>query len=393
METALLIPTYNLCDCSCRGRGLRLKKHCNHQIGVEDNMTAGESSTAANYLTSLSSSHVDNGRSGSFSGDGLLLLTITEASANNSSLPNEVWINTFSYFSTNELIHTIGNVCKQFLVLSSDDSIWRLKCSMRWEGKQNVQRFRPKPTLSNVDDVDGSSSSSSSSNGRVDYCIRLLQYYHGQNNTTTNSSSFLSWLFRHVYFLSSASTADASVEGRDELLLLLNACPPVNMDQYQAALSTNHDVVQHHPQQQQHANHSSASSFVNFASSWKEAYIMAEIDSKRTIFTPEELIYCQWQLVYNGTPSSTGLRHFNPDGTYESPYMGISRWSLNYVNVRGEGESDEKYRANLRFSTMQVSLIVERNHDTWGWTVGSDEQGITYHSVDPKEEEEEEEED
>ncbi len=362
--------------------------------------TAG-ASDPANYFTSLSS----HGNCSDSSGDGsacssrvteqrrhnnsMTTSITTEASAN-SSLPNEVWINTFSYLTTNELIHTIGNVCKQFLVLSSDDSIWRLKCSKRWEGKQNVQRFRPRPSLNNNDD----GSSCSSSNGRVDYCIRLQQHYHGQNNiTTTNSSmiqqqlqrqSFLSWLVRHVYLSTAASTASAG-EGRDELLLLLNACQPVNMAQYQAALSTNHDVVHHHLQQQQHANHSSAS-FVNFASSWKEAYIMAEIDTKRTIFTPEELTYFQWQLIYNGTPSSTGLRHFNPDGTYDSPYMGTSAWSLDYVNVRGgeEGGGDEEYRARLNFSTMQVSLIVERNHDTWGWTVGSDEQGIAYHSVDPK---------
>ena len=68
-----------------------------------------------------------------------------------------------------------------------------------------------------------------------------------------------------------------------------------------------------------------------------------------------------------------------------------SRWSLDYVNVRGGEEGgvrcDEEYRARLNFSTMQVSLIVERNHDTWGWMVGNDEQGIAYHSVDPKEEE------
>jgi hypothetical protein len=214
-----------------------------------------------------------------------------------------------------------------------------------------------------------------------------------QQQQQQQQQSFLSWLFRHVYLSTAASTntdAYSGEEGRDELLLLLNACPPVNMAQYQAALSTNHDVVQHHPQQQQHANSSSSSSFVNFASRWKEAYIMAEIDSKRTIFTPEELIYFQWQLIYNGTPSSTGLRHFNPDGTYDSPYMGTSAWSLDYVNVRGGvgGGGEEEYRARLNFSTMQVSLIVERNHDTWGWVVGSDEQGIAYHSVDPKEEEE-----
>lgn len=357
--------------------------------------TAG-ASDAANF-TSLSSDV--NGSDSSFSGDGLIWSTKHHNSVAASSLPNEVWINTFSYFSTNELIHTIGNVCKQFLVLSSDDSIWRLKCNMRWEGKQNVQRFRPRPILNN----DDGSRSRSSNNGRVDYCIRLLQHYHGQNNIiTTNSSmmmqqqqrqSFLSWLFRHVYLSTAASTTDASAgeEGRDEVLLLLNACPPVNMAKYQAALSTNnHDFVQHPQQQQQHAN--SSSSYVNNASSWKEAYIMAEIDSKRTIFTPEELIYFQWQLIYNGTPSSTGLRHFNPDGTYDSPYMGTSGWSLDYVNVRrgGGGPDGEEYRARLNFSTMQVSLIVERNHDTWGWMVGSDEQGITYHSVDPKEKNEEE---
>jgi hypothetical protein len=98
----------------------------------------------------------------------------SEAAANSISLPNEVWINTFSYFSTNELIHTIGNVCKQFLVLSSDDSIWRSKCKKRWEGKQNVQRFRPQPTLNNDNDVDGSSSC------RVimDVLITAFDYYN-----------------------------------------------------------------------------------------------------------------------------------------------------------------------------------------------------------------------
>ena len=59
---------------------------------------------------------------------------------------------------------------------------------------------------------------------------------------------------------------------------------------------------------------------------------------------------------------------------------------MDYVNVRGGVGGNEEYRARLNFSTMQVSLIVERNQDTWGWMIGSDEQGIASHSVDPKEE-------
>jgi hypothetical protein len=64
----------------------------------------------------------------------------------------------FSYLSIDELIRTVGNVSKQFLALSSVDSIWEEKCKKRWKGKQNVRRFLPKQTTQ-----------TQTFNGRVNY--------------------------------------------------------------------------------------------------------------------------------------------------------------------------------------------------------------------------------
>lgn len=55
---------------------------------------------------------------------------------------------------------------------------------------------------------------------------------------------------------------------------------------------------------------------------WKESYWMAELDSRRRIISREELVNFRFQLIYNGVPSRMGLRHFNRDGYYDSPYMG-----------------------------------------------------------------------
>jgi len=99
--------------------------------------------------------------------------------------------------------------------------------------------------------------------------------------------------------------------------------------------------------------------------SWKESYIMAEMDSKRPYLSKEELVYFKWKLIYDGRPSNMGLRQFNADGTYHSPYMGVVNWGLE----------------DNRFSFAGTSLKIERDANTWGWIIGKNERTM-YRSVD-----------
>lgn len=219
--------------------------------------------------------------------------------------------------------------------MSSVDSIWEDKCIKRWKGKQNVKRFLPKQTTQ-----------TQTFNGRVTYYRDRILHHQ-----------------RDARFLWVTNNDD------DAVLQFMSGgvspvFPLVNMAEYHAALSSHRILNTRGPL------FYNAQPFVHNSSTWKESYIMAEIDSRRTKMTPEEFIYFKWQLIYNGTPSSTGLRSFNADGTYESPYMGRCEWHL-----------DEAGR--LTFSGMQsVSLLAERDKDTWGWTVGKG-QNIVYQSVDP----------
>lgn len=106
-------------------------------------------------------------------------------------------------------------------------------------------------------------------------------------------------------------------------------------------------------------------SLMHNSKSWKESYIMAEMDSKCPYLSKEELVYFKWKLIYDGRPSQNGLRQFNADGTYHSPYMGVCNWQL----------EDEW------FSFAGTSLLVERDKHTWGWIIGKNERTM-YRSVD-----------
>ena len=118
--------------------------------------------------------------------------------------------------------------------------------------------------------------------------------------------------------------------------------------------------------------------------SWKESYIMAEIDSRRTVMSSEEFIQFRWQLIYEYSPSrmgmgrrqfnGMGLRQFNEDGTYSSSFMGMSEWVLQ-GNV---------LRLFLRVGSVRLiagmELLVEKDAITWGWIIGKG-QATTYYSV------------
>merc|ERR1712085_17911 len=99
--------------------------------------------------------------------------------------------------------------------------------------------------------------------------------------------------------------------------------------------------------------------------SWKEAYILAELDSRRRVISRAEVVHFKWQLIYNGAPSKMGLRQFDANCNYSSPYMGMCEWQLHGNHLMFAG----------------ISLSVQRNADTWGWVIGTGER-MEYHSVE-----------
>lgn len=103
--------------------------------------------------------------------------------------------------------------------------------------------------------------------------------------------------------------------------------------------------------------------------SWKQKFAKAEIDILRNRITEEELCRFRWKLIYNGRESGYGLRKFSSDGTYESVY-GVCEWVL--------------FQDKLCF--MGLSLPIERDPVTWGWTIGKNTR--TVYTSQEKEDEE-----
>lgn len=208
----------------------------------------------------------------------------------NSALLDELWVRSFSYLDQNDLF-VLGCVSRNFLSMSSTDSLWEAHCRRRWKGKQNTDRFICKEEVG-----------VGANDGRVEYCADLIEQ------------------FLHPTLV-----------------------PALNMG-----------FLIHEPK------------------SWKEAYIMAEMDSQRTNLAREELIYFKWQLIYNGSPSQMGLRQFQENGRYWSPYMGMCEWILRDP-IPGQIGGQ-----HLLFGGM--TLLVERDLN-WGWIIGRDERTV-YHSVE-----------
>jgi len=101
---------------------------------------------------------------------------------------------------------------------------------------------------------------------------------------------------------------------------------------------------------------------------WKRSYALAEIDSKREYITVDEVSHYRWQLIYHGRPSTMGLRHFQKNGVFISPHFGETQWSLPHGG---------------RWFAMQGldPLKVTRNHENWGWILGS-RTSTEYHSFE-----------
>ena len=218
-------------------------------------------------------------------------------------LLNELWIRSFSYLSEKDLF-ALGQVGRDFLIISSTDELWKPICLRRWKGKQNIKRFIKEGEEGTND-------------GRVTYCTDLMkQYNHSGLSAVENVRNvvMMEWGYQYKYA----------------------RLPALNFG-----------------------------SMMHKIKSWKESYIMAEMDSKRPYLSKEELVYFKWKLIYDSRPSQNGLRQFNADGTYNSPYMGLTSWEL---------EDNE-------FSFAGTSLRVERDTNTWGWIIGKNERTM-YRSVD-----------
>ena len=78
-------------------------------------------------------------------------------------LLNELWIRSFSYLSEKDLF-ALGQVSRNFLIISSTDDLWKPLCNRRWKGKQNIKRFVRKECEEGIND------------GRVTYCTDLMKH-------------------------------------------------------------------------------------------------------------------------------------------------------------------------------------------------------------------------
>ena len=99
---------------------------------------------------------------------------------------------------------------------------------------------------------------------------------------------------------------------------------------------------------------------------WKQRYAWGEYDKYRGVIRNDEICYYSWKLIYNGTESRMGLRKFQEDGTYHSPYAGVCEWAL--------------FQNRLCF--MGIELPISRNPKTWGWIIGKGHP-TEYHSIEP----------
>lgn len=253
-----------------------------------------------------------------------------QARRSSSTLLNELWIRSFSYLDEKDLFR-LGNVSRKFLSASSADSLWGPLCRRRWEGKQNVRRFYYRRR-------DEASSSTAEA--------RMIAGGAGCDNDRRREASV---------------DSESKVEGGcdDNTIGIdhgrVTYCVDLirQFERVPDVPALNMGTLTHEP------------------TSWKESYVMAEMDSRRQAMTREELVHFKWKLVYDGKESRLGLRQFDANGMYWSPYMGMCEWIL-----RGQ---------YLMFAGM--SLLVERDEESWGWIIGGGpiRQRTVYHSVEAEE--------
>lgn len=242
-------------------------------------------------------------------------------------IPPEIWIKSFAYLEASDLLHSVALTNQLFLELSSDDLIWNELCIKRWNGKLNTSRFR----VSGGYEAEGRELERSSNIAD--------EGGHASSGVSYVASSIRRFFFR--------DDGDAREYWTDR---------SSHRTRKRTAMTYCYELIQQFgsPQSIPALN---MGSLMHQPTSWKEAYYMAEMDACRTTISREELVYFQFQLLYMGRPSQMGLRQFNADGSYASPYMGLCEWML--------------HGHQLLFAGM--SLLVERDRKNWGWIIGKGE--------------------
>ena len=107
--------------------------------------------------------------------------------------------------------------------------------------------------------------------------------------------------------------------------------------------------------------------------SWKESYIMAELDSRRKTISREEILHFKWKEIHDGRPGQ--MVRYLEDGTYTSPIHGEWCWQL--------------YKGTMYFShdfqrdghNWEARLLVERDANNWGWIIGEKGEETMYRSA------------
>ena len=104
--------------------------------------------------------------------------------------------------------------------------------------------------------------------------------------------------------------------------------------------------------------------------SWKEAYIMAEINFRCVVMSQDELLLFEWHLVYDGW--MMGLRIFDRSDMHN---LGICEYMCH---------SEAKWGGVLKGQQLifaGMSLFMERDPSSWGWIIGKGKRS-EYHSIE-----------
>jgi len=107
--------------------------------------------------------------------------------------------------------------------------------------------------------------------------------------------------------------------------------------------------------------------------SWKESYIMAELDSRRKTISREEILHFKWKEIHGGRPGQ--MVQYLEDGTYTSPVHGTCGWAL-YEGFMYFGHDMERDGGNWEWR-----VSVERDVNNWGWIIGKKGQETMYRSA------------
>ncbi len=100
---------------------------------------------------------------------------------------------------------------------------------------------------------------------------------------------------------------------------------------------------------------------------WKAVYISAELDSKRTLITKDELCNITWNFRFKQWPpeASSMMARFLPDYSYISDLInGQMRWRFYAGQIQVE-----QYPPTSSKSWQMFTLSIASRTENWGWII------------------------